>query len=370
MQSYFYDIATSHITAESEVKRRLMSISRRKSFLVNSILVFASFFVIFLFLEIGIRIYISMQGTKFGIMRIEHFSRSWPLLQEVQGKKYYYELIPSLKKTLEGSTYQTDDYGLRNNQEKFSRDPNSFHILTIGCSMTFGVGVSNEDTYSSILEKKLNDYFSPQGRKFQVWNGGVPARSIDQIAGALEQKTIFLKPDMVIYGFLIDTIIRPSWHFKDGILYEPQKGYWLQQLVYRSRLASFIVFQLKNQKYNPYNYFSDYYKKVDERWGYAMGQIERMNSLCKEQGIPFVVVDLATPFWQGRLKKEDWIEYPYNLKLEKLCKKEGVSYINTIYAFEGLEAKPLWAIPDYDPHYNPTANRLVAESIFKSLNFK
>jgi hypothetical protein len=316
---------------------------------------------------LGVRVYLKIKAEKLGIKHIEHFTRSWPLLQGVEGKKYYYELIPSIKKTLEGVTYQVNDYGLRDNKEKFSKNPEAYHILAMGCSMTFGVGVNYEDTYVSILEDKLNDYYEPEGRTFQVWNGGVPGRSFEQIIGTFEQKTSLLNPDMLILGFFIDTLVRPSWHFRGGMLYDPHYGYWFQKLFVKSSLLNFILFRYKNQKYNPYNYYDTYYEKVYGRWDDAMKQVKLLSELCKKKGIQLLVADLPTLFWAGPLKKEEWVEYPLNVKLEALCKDEGIAYCNPLLSFEGMEAGPLWAIPDYDCHYSPEAARLVAENIFEKL---
>jgi len=339
----------------------------KKDIFINSILVVASILIVFLFVEMGIRFYLKLQGTNLGINRIEHYARSWPLLQEVEGKKYYYELIPSIKKTLEEFTYQINDYGLRDNKEKFSRNSEDYHILVIGCSMTFGVGVNYEDTYGSVLENKLNDHYEPEGRAFQIWNGGVPARSLEQIIGAFEQKTSLLNPDMLIFGFFIDTFVRPSWHFRGGILYDPQYGYWFQKLFVKSSLLSFILFRYKNQKYNPYNYYDTYYEKVYDRWDDAIKQVKLLNELCEKKGIKLLVADLPTLFWAGPLKKEEWVEYPLNLKLQAMCKEEGIAYCNPLLSFEGIDAGPLWAIPEYDCHYGPEAARLVAENIFEKL---
>ena len=339
----------------------------KKNIFLNGILLLASFLVTLLFLELGVRVYLKINAEELGIKHIEHYARSWPLLQRVEGKKYYYELIPSIEKSLEGFTYQVNDYGLRDNKEKFSKNSETYQILVIGCSMTFGVGVNYEDTYASVLEDKLNEYYESEGRTFQVWNGGVPARSFEQIIGAFEQKTSLLNPDMLILGFFVDTLVRPSWHFRGGILYDPHYGYWFQKLFVKSSLLSFILFRYKNQKYNPYNYYDTYYEKVYARWDNAMKQVKLLNKLCKKKGIALLVADLPTLFWVGPLKKEEWVEYPLNLQLEAMCKEEGIAYCNPLLSFEGTEARPLWAIPDYDCHYSPRAGRLVAENIFKKL---
>ena len=344
-----------------------MNPTRKKSIFLNGILLLVSFLITFLLLESGVRVYLKIKAEKLGIKHMEHFARSWPLLQGVEGKKYYYELIPSIEKNLEGFTYQVNELGLRDNKAKFFSDPEAYHILFIGASMTFGVGLNYKDTYGRILENKLNDHYRSEGRKFQVWNGGVPGYSFEQTVGAFDQKYAQLNPDMVIVSFLVDVFVRPSWHFKGGILYEPGKAYWFQKLFARSRLVSFILFRYRNQKYNPYHYYDEYYKRVDAKWNYAMEQVKLLNTLCERRGLRLLVVDLPALFWAGPLKTEEWIEYAYNLKLEEMCKKEDIAYTNSLLPFEGLEAMPLWAVPGYDCHFGPKVTQLVAENVFEAL---
>ena len=98
-----------------------------------------------------------------------------------------------------------------------------------------------------------------------------------------------------------------------------------------------------------------------------MRQIRELNAFCKGRGIALLVLDLPTLFWQGPLKKENWIEYPYNLKLEKLCAQENIPYANALLSFEGREAGPLWAVPHLDCHYNSKAADMVSQSVFCKL---
>jgi hypothetical protein len=53
-------------------------------------------------LEIGVRVYEKLVANKPGITRVEHYTRSWPLLQGIEGKKYFYESGPGLKKSRKG----------------------------------------------------------------------------------------------------------------------------------------------------------------------------------------------------------------------------------------------------------------------------
>jgi hypothetical protein len=345
-----------------------MSRTKTKSIVFFSVLMLLSLLFSAICAEIGIRIYMKSHGKKFGLDRMEPFTRSWPVLQGVENKKYFFELKHSFKSTLEGFTYQHNDQGLRDNKETFKYNPDAYNIVLVGSSQTYGVGINYEDTWGYLLQQKLNSHYASEGKKFEVWNAGVPARHMEQNLEAFKDTFAKLKPDMAIFDFEVDMFIRPMWHYRGGILYIPEKNYWFQKIIYQSDLLSFIVFRLKNLGINPYYYYANYYENVSARWEYALGLVKEMDATCKKLGIKLVVVDLPALYWQGKLKKEDWVEYRlFNTKLEEFCRQEGIAYHNTIDAFEGYEAQDMWATPGYDNHFNPRATRLIADSFFKKL---
>ncbi len=82
-----------------------------------------------------------------------------PLPREYEGLlrpdgELFWSLRPNLSLTFKGVTVNTNSLGLRS-AEVEEKQPREFRILSMGESSTFGVGVEDHATYSSILERYL-----------------------------------------------------------------------------------------------------------------------------------------------------------------------------------------------------------------------
>lgn len=97
---------------------------------------------------------------------------------------------------------QTNSVGLRNNAE-IDDDPNTFRILALGDSFTYGYYVHNEETWPARLEELLNQRLPT---RFQVFNAGVPGYTIVDQLGYLLDKGLKLEPDLVVIGFYTNDI--------------------------------------------------------------------------------------------------------------------------------------------------------------------
>ncbi len=93
-----------------------------------------------------------------------------------------------------------------------ARRPNTFRVLVLGDSVTFGHGSVYEHTYPYLLEQRLRAW-RPEV-DWQVWNAAVPGYNTSQELAHLEQVGPAFEPDLVIVGFfendLIDNHIPPS----------------------------------------------------------------------------------------------------------------------------------------------------------------
>jgi len=71
-----------------------------------------------------------------------------------------------------------NDGGKTNNPQihqgkEITKKKNPFRILILGDSLTEGYGISPDQAYPTLLEKKLNDILQPGQRPYEVINGGV-----------------------------------------------------------------------------------------------------------------------------------------------------------------------------------------------------
>lgn len=98
--------------------------------------------------------------------------------------------------------FKTNRWGQRSPNFEFEKPPGEFRILSLGESTTFGLWVTNDQTYSAQLERLLNERSTSteeSGVKYRVINCGVPAYSSFQ--SLLYLKTIghTFRPDVVLF---------------------------------------------------------------------------------------------------------------------------------------------------------------------------
>jgi hypothetical protein len=90
--------------------------------------------------------------------------------------------------------------GLRDPREyDLAKRPNTFRILVLGDSVTFGHGSVYEHTYPYLVEQQLKTWRPDVD--WQVWNAAVPGYNTSQELAQLEEIGPVFAPDLVIVGF-------------------------------------------------------------------------------------------------------------------------------------------------------------------------
>ncbi len=170
-----------------------MILSRIKKILQNTILVFLGLFIAVLFLEVILRIWIPGINDDLRIWERSPIS--------------FYSLKQSYKgpaRSVHGEftvTVKTNALGLRDDHEFSQIKPdNTFRILVLGDSFTFGYGVESEGSYPKQLEVFLRDYV--RDRNIEVLNAGfADGWAPDTEYLYLKNRGILFGPDLVILGF-------------------------------------------------------------------------------------------------------------------------------------------------------------------------
>ena len=81
---------------------------------------------------------------------------------------------------------------------------NTFRILVLGDSVTFGHGCLFDTTYPRLLEQRLRDW-NPRV-DWQVWNLSVPGYNTSQELAQLREVAGLWQPDLVVVGFFINDL--------------------------------------------------------------------------------------------------------------------------------------------------------------------
>jgi hypothetical protein len=120
----------------------------------------------------------------------------------------FYEPKPNIKETpdskwLKGPVTYTINSDTLNERFNYTADkpPNTFRIITLGDSFTFGENASTATNYPETLEKILNE--SCSNKKYEVINLGVPGYDIDFAMERYQKRGEKYNPDLVLW-FLKD----------------------------------------------------------------------------------------------------------------------------------------------------------------------
>jgi lysophospholipase L1-like esterase len=93
---------------------------------------------------------------------------------------------------------RTNALGLRGAEIARGKPPNTYRVLTVGDSCTFGSGAGDADTYPVQLERRLEA--ARPGVVVEVLNAGVPGFSSYQALRYLEIEGFNLDPDAIVFA--------------------------------------------------------------------------------------------------------------------------------------------------------------------------
>ena len=109
-------------------------------------------------------------------------------------------LAPGYEGWFAGVPVRINSLGFRDRQEYSLEKPtNTFRIIVLGDSVTFGHGTLDNTTYPYLLEQQLKKWRPDVA--WEVWNLGVPGYNSGQELAYLEQIGPQADPDLVIVGF-------------------------------------------------------------------------------------------------------------------------------------------------------------------------
>jgi lysophospholipase L1-like esterase len=156
--------------------------SRLKIWLQNIALMFGSFFLCFIVLEMSLRVA--------GYGDVEIYQPD-PLL--------YWKLKPNQNcyTKVDHKPVHVNTHGTRGLDFQTVKPANTIRILSLGDSKTFGWGLTEAETYSGLVEGMLQQKVGT-GKKVEVINGGVNAWSYAQMHAYFREYGLKYNPDIVI----------------------------------------------------------------------------------------------------------------------------------------------------------------------------
>ena len=143
----------------------------------------------------------------------------------------------------------SDANGLRAPHHPIAKEDGVFRILLLGCSTTFGWGVSDEEALPAQLEKRLRESVLDN---VEVIIGGQPGYSSFQGLRFYEQVASAYQPDLVMIGYVIQDSRKVAYSDLSQAILQDRGALLKQGILYRSRLYQALklalgTFSLKSQ---------------------------------------------------------------------------------------------------------------------------
>lgn len=218
----------------------------------------------------------------------------------------------------------TNAQGFRDKRNfKYEKPPNTLRILSLGDSHTQGFEVRQEHTFSSVIEKYINNYIRQNGitAETEVINAGIVGFSTAEELVFLENEGVKYKPDFVILAFsgndFDDNVKCDLFQLNnDGDLVVKSKKH-VPGVKILNMINSFALLRWASENSYLYSFLLNsvwdsskqllYSKKVKEltteyaiqkgdvnEYEIALTQrlVERMYKFCQNNGIRLIVLDV------------------------------------------------------------------------------
>lgn len=177
---------------------------------------------IFLMLEIFLRL---MDWPKI-TAAFEHNAPFWSTDPDLTNKKF------SHKEEKTHFYVSTNEDGLRNTSDEITLlESNKKRIMTLGCSTTFGWGVSDQETYPSVLQKLIQ----PKNSDYEVVNGGQPGFTSFQGLWFWNKILKDYTPDVVVIGYIVQDSRKAAYSDKSQAILQGDNRYLKNHVLYRSK---------------------------------------------------------------------------------------------------------------------------------------
>ncbi len=241
------------------------------------------------------------------------------------------------------------------------KSPDTFRIMVVGDSLTYGYGIEEQYTYSHIIQKRLEENY-----RVEVLNLGVSGNQSENILAVVRKFLPWLHPDLVLYGVCLNDFLPSGQGEYNGRGYEFPLPERVKDLLIKNTRAARYVSDLYDKSLRTaglrFDFFDDILQDFD---GYQQrfGQdVLKMNQFVQSQGLPPVLTMILDQY-----PRQGGRGYRISRVAERLLGQAGMDVIDTedFYArFNGAAMH----VSRWEGHPNELANAVFANMFLKELN--
>lgn len=345
-----------------------------KKKLVNLMVLLTSVAICLLFAEVISRIY---------------FGKPMPvkILPQVRYKDHperRFTLLPSQNSFTYSSTATVTKEGFRKTRENpINKRQSDYKIFALGDSFTFGMGVSDEETWPARLEHHLN---MNNDKTFDITNGGTISYGVFQEYNLLKNKGLSTNPNIIIHGLYWNDFMSASAPDENEKSLITNDGYfvWNQIPQIDSNLKYFkhwllskssLLYTIKhaiqtsttNAPADGSGYFNKYKQFTkgemkDEDWQSVRKFYSDIKTLATKNNIKLYVIIMPV---DGLITQKN---HPYSIKIEQILSSNNIKFFNALKYWQMNDLKENTFLPQgFDSHLNADGYEIISKQVSEQI---
>ena len=318
----------------------------------------------------------------------------YPISAFVYDKQLIWRLKPNHHETRGDKKISFNEDGFRDRNHPLEKPANTKRVIILGDSYTFGgIDYSDEQIFTSQLEKKLNENKSGQ-LSYEVMNVSAPSWATDQQLNYLRQEGINHQPDYVIlmvspndiretYGKKVYQLTENN-QLKENVVWMPPKPRIGWFLASHSSLFQLLQAKVLHKDYgtffNIYRYYPVNFGVEDSTdWDRPLflkkkiKQVEdakllfsllfsEMANICNQHHCKLMVAIIPTKA-EFSNTNEDYQPGLMASYLDSVTSEKNISYLNLFDKAKVL-TDPLSLYMSWEYHFNETGHNFTADNLY------
>ncbi len=344
--------------------------SRRwKPVAINAATVIVSVALASLALEGGLRAYAGLQGSALTASPVtaegkwaRAESRHWLLSMPEEWKRREVHVPGALQAfSWHGVVHVFNEDNLRWSKPFAPKRADTYRVMVVGDSFTYGQGIAEESRFSNLAEQWLGADF-----RIELINIGHPSYQSEDILGEIKKYLPMLRPNLVLYAVCLNDFL-PSG--VDPYPPHPAHPFPLPNFFKDWMIAHTRVGALWNDLYDAtlrrFHLRKDFYDDILADFaGYQRrfaGDVAQMNEVVRAAGLPPLVAMVVDQFplyqgrgyWIARIAEDDFV-------------KAGADLIPSESFYRANSGRD-FSVSHWEPHPNEEANWIWAGMIADTL---
>jgi lysophospholipase L1-like esterase len=252
--------------------------------------------------------------------------------------------------------------GFRGAERSLRKPPGTFRIVALGDSVTYGLGLPTEETFTSRLESRLNRGGGEGAPRYEVLNLGVNGYGIPQELAMLRSKGVRYEPDLVLLGFVLNDFmpLEVMFYAIDEMVRLRAR---IDALGRYSQLTAFVYYRahvLRERRGRQTN-LKDVFGS-EQNWAKAREAFAGFGRYSREADVPVVVV--IFPFFED-LADYDFLEEHRRVHQEATAQELLV--LDLLEEYRAHLGQALTLTPTDVTHPNALGHEIAAERIHAHL---